>query len=547
MENEERVWRLRGGSYHSVLEYLLGTTGMTEAELKKPPRTAPDTIENIPAAAELLLRCLGEKMPVVIIGDYDADGITSTAILVWLLREYGVAARTILPRRFTDGYGVSERLVEGIEKSLIICVDNGIAAPGPILKAKNAGNRVIILDHHLPQETIPAADVIVDPHVNPEKSAYVDYCGAGLALKLAEQLLPDLSAHQRLFYTINALACIGTIADVVPLTGDNRRIVRDGLKIINHDRARGMMPCGVRKFLESGGIPCDEETVKFRLGPMLNAPGRMYDAGSSSALKALLCDEEEKAALYTGKMDEINESRKRAVSAWTGRYREKVEADAAAQLIYLPGAPEGILGIIAGKMAESLKMPVFIFSDAAEPGVIKGSGRSYGDFDLFALLLPLIPLTTAAGGHAGAAGVSIRFENYKQFRTSALAYAAEHALPPEEDVLFYDLDVREQDLPALHLELKNLGPFGEGCESPVFRVSGFSPVVRYGSHYSLMGKEKNHLKLWGSEMEAVAFSRAEYYQAIGCPERVDMVGSIGENTWNGKTTLQFNVEALRES
>ena len=176
-------------------------------------------------------------MPVVIVGDYDADGVTATAILVKLLHHFGVSPRAIIPRRFTNGYGITHSLVEGISHSLLITVDNGIAAVEPIQAAKAAGNVVLILDHHLPQAEIPPADVIVDPHLHPERNGYEHYCGAGLAYKLAEYLCREASSQEKkdLFFDLLVLACLGTLADVMPLTGDNRRLVMSGLAVINRD------------------------------------------------------------------------------------------------------------------------------------------------------------------------------------------------------------------------------------------------------------------------------------------------------------------------
>ena len=162
-------WKKRG-TYHSVLEAIQEMSGLTEEELLSPSHIEPNRIQNIPEAAECIRACaITQGMPVVIVGDYDADGITSTAILVKLLGHFGVRTKTIIPKRFTDGYGISESLIQGITNSLIITIDNGVSAIEPIRAAKAAGNTVIVLDHHLPQDTLPEADLIVDPHIFPEK------------------------------------------------------------------------------------------------------------------------------------------------------------------------------------------------------------------------------------------------------------------------------------------------------------------------------------------------------------------------------------------
>ena len=190
-------WKKRG-TYHSVLEAIQEMSGLTEEELLSPSHIEPNRIQNIPEAAECIRACaITQGMPVVIVGDYDADGITSTAILVKLLGHFGVRTKTIIPKRFTDGYGISESLIQGITNSLIITIDNGVSAIEPIRAAKAAGNTVIVLDHHLPQDTLPEADLIVDPHIFPEKNGYEHYCGAGLAYKLAEFLCASESSQQK--------------------------------------------------------------------------------------------------------------------------------------------------------------------------------------------------------------------------------------------------------------------------------------------------------------------------------------------------------------
>ena len=178
-----QVWQKRGNAT-TILEAILARAEGSEGELLSPCPVPPEAIDGIPAAADLIVRCtLQGDMPVVIVGDYDADGVTATAILVKLLHHFGVSPRAIIPRRFTNGYGITHSLVEGISHSLLITVDNGIAAVEPIQAAKAAGNVVLILDHHLPQAEIPPADVIVDPHLHPERNGYEHYCGAGLAYR----------------------------------------------------------------------------------------------------------------------------------------------------------------------------------------------------------------------------------------------------------------------------------------------------------------------------------------------------------------------------
>lgn len=544
-------WRKRG-NYDSILDVILGTSGATEDELKTPAHVDPSQIDRIPEAAERIRDCIQRGTPVILVGDYDADGITATAILIKLLNHFGVQPKAIIPRRFTDGYGISESLIHGISNSLILTIDNGISAIEPIRAAKAAGNTVIIIDHHLPQEELPDADVIVDPHLNPEKNGYEHYCGAGLAYKLAEYMCASESQKQRktLFFDLLVLACIGTLADVMPLTGDNRYIVMSGLRLINHDPWYRQISNGLRAILNLADRPYDEDTIKFQIAPILNAAGRLYNAGSTSVLKALLSKEDAQSFGYAAKMREINETRKSLVTTWLQAARAAAEKNMETPILIVccPGMPEGIIGIVAGKLSEEYQRPTFVFSDIAEqPGFLKGSGRTYNDFDLSPMLQVIAPHVDTAGGHAGAAGITVTQENYSGMVEAILQYAEENKPAASDDALYYDLDLLEPELPSALETLKTFAPYGPSVEKPLLVLRGYRCLAKFSPIYQFMGKNKEHVKLFGEVSTAVGFHLAEEYQALGCPETVDLLGTVGENRFNGRTTLQFQIKALRAS
>lgn len=545
-------WKKRG-DYRSVAEAVQGMSGLTLEELRSPAHIEPETIENLAVCGEALKQwAIRDGLPVVIVGDYDADGITSTAILVKLLRHFGVTPQTIIPRRFTDGYGINETLIEGISDSLIITVDNGIAAVEPILAAKEAGNKIIVLDHHLPQETLPPADIIVDPHIHPEKNGYEDYCGAGLAYKLAEYLCAGQTAQAKksLFFDLLVLACLGTLADVMPLTGDNRYLVTQGLRIINHDGWYPQLSSGLRAVLNLAQRPYDEDTIKFQIAPILNAAGRLYNAGSTSVLKALLSQDEAQAAGFAAKMQQINERRKTLVTQCLeqAQVAASYRADDPILIICCEGIPEGIIGILAGKLSEAYQKPAFVFSPIASlSGILKGSGRSYGDYDLFPLLQVVSPYVETAGGHTGAAGISVAQESYEEMAAAIQAYAVEHPPAEPDDSLYYDLELREEELPLALNELKALAPYGPGVEKPVLMVRDYQLLPKGYHSHRLMGRSNEHIKLFGTQSDAVGFHLSQTYQELGSPECVDLLGTVGENRFQGRTTLQFQFEAIRPS
>ncbi len=545
-----QVWQKRGNAT-TILEAILARAEASEGELLSPCPVPPEAIDGIPAAADLIVRCaLQGDMPVVIVGDYDADGVTATAILVKLLHHFGVSPRAIIPRRFTNGYGITHSLVEGISHSLLITVDNGIAAVEPIQAAKAAGNVVLILDHHLPQAEIPPADVIVDPHLHPERNGYEHYCGAGLAYKLAEYLCREASSQEKkdLFFDLLVLACLGTLADVMPLTGDNRRLVMSGLTVINRDSWYRQLSPGLKSVLDLSPRPYTEDTIKFQTAPILNATGRLFDAGSASVLKALITIEPTAAAGYAAKMKAINQRRKDLVAQWLAAVEEAAagQEEAPILLVRCQGIPEGIVGIVAGKLSEAHQRPAFVFSDiASAPGLLRGSGRTYGDFDLSPLIPVVTPFAESAGGHAGAAGITVSEGQYGPMGQAITQWAQDNRPPAADDTLYYDLDVTEADLPAVLSVLKAHAPYGPGAEKPVLALRGLRLQTRGGQCYRLMGKGHEHLKLFGQVSDAVGFDLTAAYLDLGCPGTVDLLGVVEENQFLGKTSLQFQFHAIR--
>lgn len=545
-----QVWQKRGNAT-TILEAILARAEASEGELLSPCPVPPEAIDGIPAAADLIVRCaLQGDMPVVIVGDYDADGVTATAILVKLLHHFGVSPRAIIPRRFTNGYGITHSLVEGISHSLLITVDNGIAAVEPIQAAKAAGNVVLILDHHLPQAEIPPADVIVDPHLHPERNGYEHYCGAGLAYKLAEYLCREASSQEKkdLFFDLLVLACLGTLADVMPLTGDNRRLVMSGLTVINRDRWYQQISPGLKSVLDLSPRPYTEDTIKFQTAPILNATGRLFDAGSASVLKALITTEPTAAAGYAAKMKAINQRRKDLVAQWLAAVEEAAagQEEAPILLVRCQGIPEGIVGIVAGKLSEAHQRPAFVFSDiASAPGLLRGSGRTYGDFDLSPLIPVVTPFAESVGGHAGAAGITVSEGQYGPMGQAITQWAQDNRPPAADDTLYYDLDVTEADLPAVLSVLKAHAPYGPGAEKPVLALRGLRLQTRGGQCYCLMGKGHEHLKLFGQVSDAVGFDLTAAYLDLGCPGTVDLLGVVEENQFLGKTSLQFQFHAIR--
>lgn len=539
-------WIQNPNQYKSVEEAILGMSGQTELELLSPDTVPPDCVDGIPEAARAIQLAIENKIPVKIVGDYDVDGITSTAILTKLLNYYGVEPSTYIPKRFTDGYGVSEKILAGVKNTLIITVDNGIAAGDVLDKAVEEGrNGVVVLDHHLPDGREPKnAIAVVDPYLHPDMNEFTEYCGAGLAFKLAEYMLLDepLTTAEKLLNDIQVLACFGTIADSMPLIGDNRRIVMDGIALVNSGRA--MLSQGISQLLTIGcnGSEFSVETVSYNIAPLINAPGRLYNAGGTSSLKMLMCDDPIEAQTYGAKMVQINKQRQTQVSTWMKKIQEalsKSTEEIAPVVVFEPEMPEGLIGLVAGKLASTYHCPAIVMV-RGENGIVKGSARTYGEFHIKDMLDTMSSLFTTYGGHAGAAGISLMQSDIEEFRQKVRAYFKDYQTSGGGEYVLYDVVLAPEDVPAALEVIKKYQPLGQGVPNPVCRINQFAVDAPF-----YMGADKSHIKFPGQNFAAVAFGMAGQYVQQGEPKSIDMVGTIGENTFQGRTTTQIMLQDFK--
>lgn len=528
----------------TVREVVMHNSGMTEEELASPKSYAPDTVQNLVQAAEMVRCAISQGTPISIMGDYDADGITASSILYLTLKALGVIPTVRLPRRMSEGYGLSTNAVREFSKGLLITVDNGIAAHEAIAEAKRLGFQVIIMDHHLPAETLPPADILVDPHAFPVEDGFEDYCGAGLAYKLTEILLDDPD----LLDSLCCLAAVGTVADSVPLRGDNRYIVKRGLQAIR--RKRG--PIGLNTLVSVAEIyECNEKDIGFRLGPMLNAAGRMYDDGARYSFDALTADNEEDAKVLCEQLVKINEERKES----TLRNMEYVEGIIQDDCLYgdvplvvvADGMQEGIVGIITGRLAEKYKVPTFVLTDSETPNIFKGSGRTYGDVNLKTDILDKVSgLLLHGGGHAAAAGITVEAGNLNSL-VAAMHHAMDGYVPKEQDVLEYDLSIPANSIEETWRELERYAPYGEGNPEPVFLVPDVILSPKAGEIAKYMGKQAEHVKLYGPGFSAVCFGRSADYRNMGCPSHLDFIGTLSRNVFRYSAEIQLETIDFRKT
>ena len=552
----------REGVPKTIAGLIKQNTGMSTETLMKD--TKKYRIDGLSQARDMIQAAIQEKRHIYIFGDYDVDGICCGAVMTVGLRALGYEDHVTvrLPKRFSEGYGVSEKAIDEFEgNSLLITVDNGISAIEPIKKAKDKGMTVMVVDHHLPATdengapVYPDADLIIDPNAIEGSADFNGYCGAGLAYRIMCQLINDRKVLIRLL----CLAAVATIADSVPLTYENRRIVRYGLHYMTD---MGYATTGLFALLSL----CDcneyvsETDIGFKIAPCLNAPGRLYDDGAKQSFLLMSFEGDlREAKLMAEKQLTDNEKRKELSDEWTKKINEQIqkehlEADNP-MTIYAPGVPEGIIGIIAGRIADEWHTPCILLGDAEQAGILKGSARSSGDVHLYNLLKHGEMYLLRFGGHAPAAGLSLKAENLNAFR-HVMQDTLMNLYPGftrEEMPTVYDMELdgrkRDQVLRVFE-EVIRYSPYGQGNPAPVIRLKNLAVVpVRTEDGLSNFRNLKNNagILIHATDYSCISFKEPERYVAIGAPGCIDLVGSVQLHYYKGKFDYRFEFSGLEES
>lgn len=534
------AWKKRGNA-RNITEVIKEISRLSLEEVSNPAPISSLSIMGMEEAADILLHAIESKSPITIVGDYDADGITSTAILWHVLRYLDVTPRTRLPKRYSEGYGLSMRVVDEIDSGVVITVDNGIAALEQVKAAKRKGLTVIVLDHHLPGNELPEADIVVDPHIAPEQSGFSDYCGAGLSYKMAQLLIDDDDFLRKM----EALAAIGTVADVMPLIGDNRIIVKEGLQCINqHD-----LPVGLLALINAvGARKVDEQTIGFTIGPLLNAPGRLRDDGAMESLQLLITEDYAEAEAKAFALIETNNMRKDLLKKGMERAYEILHREEKENVnpicIYDPELLAGLAGLVAGRLAEEYKTPTIVLTKT-EDGQMKGSGRSYGDIHLKYLLDDVCGYLSHYGGHAGAAGLSLIAEHFEDFRCALEEHMKEYTRPDGTE-FFYDLEATVAELPRIMEDLKRYAPFGEANPRPVIKIDNIILLPQAGKLYRTMGDHEEHIKLLGKDFSVIGFNMTEEYVRQGKPEIINVIGYLTSTNFRREEQLELEAIAFEK-
>lgn len=504
----------------------------------------PFLIHDMERAVNRIQQAIVNDEMILVYGDYDADGITSTAILVETLEMLGANVGYVLPNRFIHGYGpnqelFAEKIAEGYQ--LIVTVDNGVAGNDAIAFANTQGVDVIVTDHHeLPPE-LPEALAIVHPRHPAGQYPFGELAGAGVAFKVACALLEEVP------FELLDLACLGTVADLVSLTDENRTIVQLGLGVIKQNQR-----VGLNQLLAVSGVDLqkvDETAIGFSLAPRLNAIGRLGDP--NPAVELLTTFDEERAFQLATELNTINEERKQLVKQTTKEALALIEPDAAFQLIAKADWNPGILGIVAGNVVKQTGQPAVVLTIDSTTGQAKGSGRSVEGINLFAVLGEFRDQFTHFGGHAAAVGLTLPVANLETVQQQVNTYLHEHQLTQYSGTnLMIDgkLALKDASL-ALVEELKQLAPFGTDNPAPHFLFDAAELT-----EMRKLGAEQQHLKFClvddqHTKLDVIAFNFGEVAEELQQTD-TQFVGDLDINEWNGHRKVQlqlidFKVEGLQ--
>ncbi|CAM3078177.1 single-stranded-DNA-specific exonuclease RecJ [Leuconostoc rapi] len=478
----------------------------------------------------------GEK--IVVYGDYDLDGVTSTAIMVEALEVLGADVTAYIPNRFSDGYGPNidayKRLIDD-GAQVIVTVDNGVSGHEAVAYAMNQGVDVIITDHHEMGPTLPEAFAIVHPRHPDGHYPFNDLSGVGVAFKVAQALLTDgqpIADKSELPTEMLDLVALGEIADMVSLTDENRTLVSWGLKQIN-DSPRPGLAALLKNAGQASHQPIISETVSFKIAPRLNAVGRLGDA--SLALDLLLSQDLDTATELASQIEAINAQRQEIVEEVFGAAKQIALSDAHSndQVLVVAGKEwhQGILGIVASRLVELLHKPVIVLSLVS--GSYKGSGRTYSDFDLYTLMGQYRELYDTFGGHASALGLAISENNLARLRDQL---ADLPALDITQQVVDVNMMLTTQELTTtVYDALTLLEPFGTGNRQPIFEIQ--NPNIEKAM---TMGSTNQHVKLTlSNQIEAVGFNHPDWTSLVVKPKNMSFVATLGINYFRGMKRLQL--------
>ncbi len=516
----------------------------------------PMEFEDMDLAIERLLSAISLGQRITVYGDYDVDGTTSTALLTHYLRSVGATVQFFIPDRFKHGYGLSPKGMEAVHAlgtDLIIALDCGVTAVNEAVMASELGMSLIVCDHHTPQNELPEAVAVLDAKRDDCSYPFKELCGCGVTFKLALAVHKALGKNPDELLHYLDLVAVATAADMVSLHGENRILLREGLKQLRH-RPR----LGLRMLADQAGAKLSEATTRsiaFSIGPRINAAGRLGDA--ARAVNLLLADDQIEATARARQLERLNEERRvldretqKQAFAQADRFLAGRERHAV--ILHHPDWHLGVIGIVASRLVERHYRPAIMLASSGK--VIKGSARSVAGINIFNALTACDDLLVEYGGHDYAAGLTLMPENLpafiERFNQAVLEAVSENTLEPCVDI---DAEMRLSELDdRFWAVLKQFEPFGQDNPAPVFvarNLDIMGPVAG-------VGRKRDHVKFSVREAgsshpvrNAIGFGLGKYLQELSeaqaTQQPIDLAFSIEENNWNGRTSLQLNVVDIR--
>lgn len=502
---------------------------------------------------------------ITIFGDYDADGITSTSILILGLRRAGYKVQYLIPKRHTEGFGCNKGMVDKAISwgtKLIITCDNGIAQLETIDYAKKRGLDVLITDHHeLSVAGLPNADVIIDPSAIPGQCEFSGYCGAGIAYKVIRALFKCEEISDSV--TLNkclSLCAIGTVADVMELKEENYVFVKNGMKKIQNPIT---CPLGLHALACEFGLQhhmCAKD-IGFKLGPVINAQSRLIDDGASEVVEFFINETRpyNEVINIIEKFKQRNDARKNLkrdnLKAANAYIADNCLFGNIPLIIRLDTCPEGIIGIIAGNLTEKYGVPTLVLCETKDDkNVLKGSGRSVDGYDIISALKKVDGLSiessddndsvfTKYGGHESACGFSVRKDKFDEFVSLMTSSIPENFEPVSTQEIEYNFEILSKNIEKNVKELEKFEPWGMGNPMPVFKIRDFKVIPKDGVWKKVMAE--TIIKLKGANASAIGFDMAEHFSKIE-PRTLNLVGELSLNYFNGDVDNQIEFMDFEE-
>ncbi len=504
----------------------------------------PFLMPDMEIAVNRIIQAIENKEKVMIYGDYDVDGITSITVLKKFLKARGLETGEYIPNRLEEGYGLNEQAIRKIAEqqyTLMITVDCGISGIAEIELANSLGIETIITDHHEPTETLPSALAVVDAKRKDNTYPFNQLAGVGVVFKLIQAIGMRMQLEEKEYLQYLDIVCIGTISDIVPLVNENRVIAKLGLRLVEQSRN-----IGIKAMIETIGYKqIDSTAVSFGIAPRINACGRM--GHEKEALQLFLTEDLEEARNITKRLNAYNLERQEKEKQIFKQAVEKIEKEGTDKKAIVLGEEEwhhGVIGIVASKVTEMYFKPSILICFEGEEG--KGSGRSVPGFDLHEALTKCNQHIAKFGGHAMAVGITVNREEFPAFKKEFEEYLEHTHIGELIPVIQIDKEVtlKEIDFQSVN-ELKMLEPFGEANKTPIFLYKNLKihsiRALSEGKHLKMTLKDDHFY------MDAMGFNMGHYVEEYHIGDKIDVVGTLEINTYNGNHTIQMNLRDLRES